>query len=601
MVEKKVKDRAEVMVDALGIDNNYCDSDHSFSPFYSNVGLAFNEKPGIANLFLHYNRKTIAFAEPLVRITGPAKMREHAALWIEQVLTAGKASFAFYERNAWLMETEGAPGAEIRLAREGLSELRFEYQDRNTNPRIVLFTGLVPTLDERDADRSVPFLFGVAVMKGALEPVGHDSVLGVSPDQSGFIRLAFAVEILDMNPKRMLKTLGEAPDMKGARERSRAWLVNALGNCDIQTGDARTEGILARAATSLVTNACAAPGILANRVASFPGRGRYPAHYLWDSCFQNLAQENMDPQLAPDALLLLTENIRIDGKMFQFLCSTWTKPIESHPPMVGWAAWRLVRQRNDKAFAQKILSALRRNNYWWLTQRMTRRGLVACAYPPEVGWGNTPRFERGPIIPVDINAYLLMQVRACASLAHYTGDNSAARALTEQAATFAQTLVRVLYDPSDNLFKDVLVATGERLPLRTPACFTPLLTDVPLDEHKRSAMIGGYLLDPNQFFGGVPFPSLAYNEPAYESGNWWRGPTWMPVAYLMLTVLRNHGFEKQWRQAAERLYTIIVDDGNIREFFDSRTGKGKGAHRYGPTAAVLLRLHMALGEQVDGE
>jgi hypothetical protein len=36
------------------------------------------------------------------------------------------------------------------------------------------------------------------------------------------------------------------------------------------------------------------------------------------------------------------------------------------------------------------------------------------------------------------------------------------------------------------------------------------------------------LLDPARLFGAVPFPSVAYDEPAYRSGQWWRGPTWPP-------------------------------------------------------------------------
>ncbi|HBM80287.1 MAG TPA: hypothetical protein DD426_05540 [Clostridiaceae bacterium] len=68
---------------------------------------------------------------------------------------------------------------------------------------------------------------------------------------------------------------------------------------------------------------------------------------MWYACFQNLALEYMNPLLAEDSLLLLTENQRIDGKIPQFICSTWVRPYESQPPLVGWAALRLIKQRNN--------------------------------------------------------------------------------------------------------------------------------------------------------------------------------------------------------------------------------------------------------------
>ncbi len=179
-----------------------------------------------------------------------------------------------------------------------------------------------------------------------------------------------------------------------------------------------------------------------------------------------------------------------------------------------------------------------KNNRWWLTQRMTRWGIITCPEPLETGWDDTPRLDHGPILALDMNSYLLLQMRCCAELAKRIGDTVTQAQTQAMVHTHAARMVERLYDEKDNLFKDVLVATGEKLPIKTPACFLPLLAGVPIEESKARRMIENSLLNPNHFFGSVPFPCVAYDEPTYHAQKWWRGPTWMPVAYLMLEVLR---------------------------------------------------------------
>jgi glycogen debranching enzyme len=225
---------------------------------------------------------------------------------------------------------------------------------------------------------------------------------------------------------------------------------------------------------------------------------------------------------------------------------------------------------------------------------MTRWGIITCPEPLETGWDNTPRLDRGPVLALDMNSYLLLQMRACVEMAHMIGDDIIASKARAMADKHAARMVELLYDEKDNIFRDVLVTTGEKLPIKTPACFLPLLAGVPIDDTRARRMIEDYLLNPKLFFGKVPFPSVAYEEPTYQPENWWRGPTWIAVAYLMLEVLRRYGYAAQAREAAQRLYTVMIADGDLRELFNSQTGEGMGAHQQGWTAAICLRLKMEL-------
>jgi hypothetical protein len=59
-------------------------------------------------------------------------------------------------------------------------------------------------------------------------------------------------------------------------------------------------------------------------------------------------------------------------------------------------------------------------------------------------------------------------------------------------------------------------------------------------------------------------------------------------------VLDRLDFKEEALSARERLYRMLVADGNLRELFDSRSGEGLGAFEYGWTAAICLRLHRDL-------
>jgi glycogen debranching enzyme len=337
-------------------------------------------------------------------------------------------------------------------------------------------------------------------------------------------------------------------------------------------------------------NLCKAPGQLRHFISSFPNRGKYPTHFLWDSCFQNLAYELLNPRLARDSLLQLTSCIRSDGKIPQFLCSTWSRPGEAQPALIGWAAQRLEKIPGQEDIGLILLPALEHNCHWWLTNRMTKYGLIETGDGLETGWDNSPRFDYGSILALDMNSYLINQLRYVSDLCCRLGREEDAGAWKQEADSLAAQLVELCYDPEKNLFFDVLVGTGKRLSTLTPAAFLPLWVGVPLKEDCVHAMIENTLLSPLHFFGQIPFPSVAYDDPAYACDDWWRGPTWMSAAYLMLETLSQYGYAEQALAAGERLYQIILQDGKTHELFNSKTGEGLGGEEQGWTAAVFLRL-----------
>ena len=581
------------LAERLGRALDYSKSMTSFSPFYSDIGLGVSRDSGIQCLFLHYNRNTTQCFEPFLSIPRAVNRHECTATGVTQFLEGGTARIAFCDHNTWIVEGEGLESLEFTVFHDvAFQELRSVAPEES----IRIFDGYFPTLDKRDPDQRFPFALGIRIIVGETDDSdGITSPLQIRPDSKGRIVLAFSAKMLDVDHGIIVDRLKAASSSgEDAVQRSQAWIEEAMGDFELTVDSEKECSVLARCVHVLLSNSAEAPGFLSGRVSAFPSRGNYPTHFLWDSCFQNLALERMHPRLAEDSLLLLTENLRSDGKMAQFLCSTWMRPHESQPPLVGWAGLRLVKARNNLDLAARLLPSLQRNTRWWLSQRMTRFGLVASLSGFETGWDDSPRFDNGPTVACDINSYLLMQMRACAEFSRMLGDDDEAARQEDESDRYAQLMVDVLWDRDTGLFWDLNVESGVRVNIKTPACFLPLLAGMPLPEQAVNEVIEKELLNPAVFFGKVPFPSVAYNEKCYQADKWWRGPTWMPVAFLMTQLLEKTGFKEEAVKARTALYQTIINDGNLRELYDSQTGEGLGAYEQGWTAAICLKLHQEM-------
>ena len=580
----------------LSLETQHLIEDRSMSPMFSNFGLCFDAScAAVSSLVLHYNRFTRALWKPLIDFGGAGEV--FSAFASTRVKNErAESEICFYGTDAFLVCGNAAAGARLFCAPDAaLASVWEAYRDDNT----LILQGYSENGDARDPDRYVPVACGVRVFRGALcAGAGETRVL---PAADGSFRFAVVCRVLDFDIAEIKKTLVSAPEsIAGAKENMRAWAQAAAGGLSFLPAEENTRKTFLTAVSGLLMNLTSAPGSLYGYLSAFPSRGGYPTHFLWDSAFQNLAYEMMSEKAAADSLLLLARSARPDGKIPQFLCSTWERPHETQPALLGWAARRYAErigaENLSRAFIETVYRALCRNNRWWLTARMTKFGLIYCPHGLETGQDDSPRFDGGPVIAVDMNSYLLSQLRAAAYFAALMGDAAGEAEWSEKAEHFGAVMVKHLYDAEKNLFFDADLQTGRPKGPVTLSSLIPLWAGVPLPEAKKRAMIEDYLLNERYFFGDVPFPSVAYCEEAYDSAHWWRGPTWMPVAWLMLETLETYGYRKESALAAGKLYEILKKDGALHELFDSRTGEGLGCAEQGWTAAIFLRLAGMLEE-----
>ncbi len=573
-------DMAKKIVE-LSCVNNYGEKDLSYSPFFSDIGLGFeSDIIGISNLFLHYNRKTTTIPKMGINIPCDSCSLETGMLSVTQ---HGKASavYSFFSHNAFIISLKNVSAIFLDFDKlEQLMQLRTERENNK-----IYYDCYVKNIDERDPDEFVPVAIGINIISGELS---RDSKSINS--QKDNIYLAVHVQILDINREKMQKTISDYPKtVEQAQELTLNWLseYTKLFKTDFTEQNAP---IIIKAITTLLFNSTISPGKLSNHISCFPSRGGYPTHFLWDACFQNLGLELLNIELAKDSILQLVDNIRCDGRIPHFVCSTWERPTYSQPPLVGWAALRLIKLTKDLDFAKYILPKLVQNINWWTTQRMSKFGLIFTTHALETGWDNSPRFDKGNIITLDINSYLILQIDACVEIANMIGDASMSETMRTLSTTLCKNLFNLLYDAQENIFYDLHLESGEKIKIKTPASFMPLLLNVPLVINKKKDMIESYLLNEKFFNGRIPLPSNAYSEPTYDAANWWRGPMWLPVAYIMLEILQKYGYIEKRKEIAYKLYNIVVKEANLSELFNSMTGQGMGCKQQGWTAGVFLRL-----------
>ena len=122
--------------------------------------------------------------------------------------------------------------------------------------------------------------------------------------------------------------------------------------------------------------------------------------------------------------------------------------------------------------------------------------------------------------------------------------------------------------------------------------FWPLFAGMNVPEATVRDLIENVLLDPAQFFGEIPFPSLAYNEPEYDPKGYWRGRAWPHISYWLLQTLVRHGYVKEAKEAARRTLAAYSRSSGFPENLASQVNNFEAAgfadYNWGCAAVYLI-------------
>jgi hypothetical protein len=156
-------------------------------------------------------------------------------------------------------------------------------------------------------------------------------------------------------------------------------------------------------------------------------------------------------------------------------------------------------------------------------------------------------------------------------------------------------LVERLWDPRAGRFlDDVRGARPRRRIVDTWDTLAPLaLPDLPRDIAEQ--LVERILRAPG-YADAIPLPAVAIDGPAYsERETWWgrhrhwRGPSWVNSAWFVTLGLRRLGLGDEAARMAQRLAAVIEREG-FREYYESRSGRGMGAHDFGWSTLIVEML-----------
>jgi hypothetical protein len=350
-----------------------------------------------------------------------------------------------------------------------------------------------------------------------------------------------------------------------------------------------------------------------------PSPGRYPWQWYWDSCFAAIVWRRFDADRARAELETLLRGGREDG----FIGHTifWDRPVSLlrsafynvrsrsspstetiQPPLLGWA-WRIAV--GDPAVEPRILA----HHDWLVANRdLDGDGLLWIVQPDESGLDSSPKFD--PVWGRRAHGRL-----GFPSLVRHNRrlDWDARRVLGAGGPLLCEVVVNVLwclsrlalgqpsvtpaiverlYDPRRGLFLDEVRPGGARPAVETWAALAPLaLPDLPDEIGRR--LVEEHLLDADRFWLPVAPPSVAADEPSFESDRsgglfrrYWRGPTWVNAAWMLWLGLVRLGYEDEAAAMTRALHDTMLREG-MREYYDPHDGDGLGARDFAWSALLV--------------
>ena len=331
-----------------------------------------------------------------------------------------------------------------------------------------------------------------------------------------------------------------------------------------------------------------------------PWSGPCAGIWNWDSAFHAMTVSRFDTPLAKSCIDAFTkfqlpsgmfpDVIHVDGR----ICDNYGKP-----PVLPWATLTVFRRDGDREFLRRNFDRYVKNAAFWEENRCDR-GLFfysAQQHPEaddylhprwESGWDNSPRWDKFPIVDlfaIDLNCFMVLFYRSMAEMAEILGAERQEWDL--KAAALTERMEATLFDDRQNAYADRNRKTGEFLTVLSPASFMPLYIGTASQE--RAAAMETLAADPKKFYPGMP--TVTYDCPAF-SKDYWRGQTWVNVAFFAVKGLHDYGFRKTAGEIREFILSMAYDNlpRGIFENYDSVERRGKFNSSFSWTAAFLIEF-----------
>ncbi|GAA0919572.1 MGH1-like glycoside hydrolase domain-containing protein [Pseudonocardia zijingensis] len=182
------------------------------------------------------------------------------------------------------------------------------------------------------------------------------------------------------------------------------------------------------------------------------------------------------------------------------------------------------------------------------------------------------------------NALLAWSEEALAEIADVVGEPSELH--RARAAALRDALLARCWDPAAGHFF-ALDRHGEQVSAHCVGGLAPLVLDLP--DGVVDALVAGVTGPRFALNDRVPLPSYDLTGPAFDTTRYWRGPAWINTSWLVLRGLERHGRHAEATALRAAMLSAVRQEG-FREYFDPRTGEGRGVQDFSWSAALTLDL-----------
>ncbi len=423
-----------------------------------------------------------------------------------------------------------------------------------------------------------PDAFGNGLGKTAGYALEHDGSVTVEPGESRAFELIF-----DLAWTPPGEGAGEFPQdcrvaFEPLLERARTVYQENMGAVmPVQNESPVLEAHLWRARHALLRTGYRSPrGEFGGKLACFCTSDDqfFSTVFFWDSLFSSSALAAFNPEFAKDAIR--TTFVRQDPRDGSSPENKWNYTVpqrhnRQYPqaPVGAWAVSHyLSRQPDDTAFLAEIYPVLRNNHRYWADYAdADGDGLAEWRWSGQTA-DDSPLYDafvpggemKGcqwlpPVASVHLNCFLYRDADLMESFSKRLGMTEEAEYFAARKTSIHRALMEVCWVEEEQRFWDYNHATRSHSKVPTFYLFWPLFARLPLPENLVRGWIEKELLNPSKFFGTMPFPSVAYDEPKFDPAGYWRGKAWPQISYWLLETLTHYGYADEAVAAADRIAT----------------------------------------------
>lgn len=335
----------------------------------------------------------------------------------------------------------------------------------------------------------------------------------------------------------------------------------------------------------------------------------YKTLYDWDQYFESIVQIYMGwpSTYMKNGVLLFLNNQRENGFIPRSVPSNQFHDPEHVKPFLSQISLMICKEYGETDWIlnkETFLKLKKYLDYWLIDMDTNRNGLSEWMSSPHTGMDN--QHERAGMWydhcseGVDLNSYLVRELKAFACLAEMAGDKKLSNEYRQKSKNLKCLIRKLLWDEEDGIFYDRKVnpklplskraqtgaymnfrQKGDLIPVRSASAFTVLFSQVATPEQARRMVIE-HLFNPLEFWTPAPVSVLSKSEVGYSTsplptdiGCNWRANVWIPLNYMVYHGLRYYGMNDLASVVAYYTKKIVKESGNW-EYFNSETGEGCG-------------------------